>query len=421
MSKQFIITVATLLVIAVGALIAVFLVKGYTFSAKEGRLVGTGIISVTSLPDGASVYIDGHLTTATNTTVSQLQPKTYKLRIVKEGFIPWEKEVKVAEGLVSEVKATLFPALPTIYPLTVNGVAGPMLSADGQKLSFAVPFIADSHSRQKGGIWVWTMTSAPLSFARSAEPHQIVASTSTLDFSKAKMRFSPDSTQLLVTLQEDDKPGDANTRNYLLPVDRQTSVTDLKDITPQITSILKEWSDDHKTKEDILVSNIRNLDIRQIASASATLALKEATPSSIVKWSPDEAKFIIESQGSNGTILRSGKVYDLASEGLGSKQPTNRLGQGNQTSGAALTGNKQYSLPSAKAYYWLPDSKHIIIVGEDKIGVAELDGSNVAEIYAGKFDNNLVFPWPDSSRLVIMTSFATSTASQPNLFGINLK
>src|SRR3989339_841992 len=128
MSKRFIITVVTLLVIGLAAGVAILLAKGYTFSPKEKRIVGTGIITVSSQPDAASVYIDGHLTTATNATISSLTPKNYSVKIIKEGFIPWEKQISVKEELVTEVKVTLFPAIPTIYPLTFNSVLNPVLS-----------------------------------------------------------------------------------------------------------------------------------------------------------------------------------------------------------------------------------------------------------------------------------------------------
>lgn len=389
MSKRTIFTLGTLVVIGAAAAGAVLLVKGYTFSPQQGKVVGTGLISVTSVPDGASVYVDNHLTTATNTTISQLQPKTYSIKIVKEGFIPWEKQIEVKEGLVSEIKATLFPALPTIYPLTFNGVISPVLSPDGQKLAFVVPFNNDNHARQKGGVWVWTFGSQPLSFSRDAEPHQIVASTSTLDFAKATLRWTPDGKQLLVTLQEGDQTTDASKRNYLLPFDRLTSLADLRDITPMIESNLKGWEDDQKTKDEARILTIIDQKLRQIASDSATL-----------HWSPDETKFLVGGKLDDGKLkvgkLPPAKVYDVA------------------------TG-KAYDLPQALDYFWLPDSRHIILVQEDKVSVSEFDGNNVAVIYAGKFEADGVFPWSDSSRLVILTSFNTPTASKPNLFGINLK
>ena len=55
-SKRFLLTVLILIIIAVGAGIAVFFTKGYTVSPSTGTILGTGIISVTSIPDQASVF-----------------------------------------------------------------------------------------------------------------------------------------------------------------------------------------------------------------------------------------------------------------------------------------------------------------------------------------------------------------------------
>ena len=162
MSKKFIITIITLLVIAAGAGTAIFFAKGYTFSSSEKRIVGTGIITVTSEPDAASVFVDGHLTTATNATISSLPTKTYSIKVSKEGFIPWERQVEVKEGLVTDLKITLFPAIPSIYPLTFTGVAGAILSPDSSKLAYVAT------GGKKPGVWVWTMVkNQPISFARS--------------------------------------------------------------------------------------------------------------------------------------------------------------------------------------------------------------------------------------------------------------
>ena len=117
MSNKFIITIVTLLVIATAAGIAIFLAKGYTFSTKEKRIVGTGIITVTSEPDAASVFVDGHLTTATNATIASLPPKNYTVRVVKEGFIPWERMMPLFELSSGRV----IVASPFILFLPCNG------------------------------------------------------------------------------------------------------------------------------------------------------------------------------------------------------------------------------------------------------------------------------------------------------------
>lgn len=377
MSKRFIFTIITLLVIATAAGVAIFLAKGYTFSPKEKRIIGTGIITVSSQPDAASVYIDGHLTTATNATISSLSPKNYSVKIIKEGFIPWENQIGVKEGLVTEVKVVLFPAIPTIYPLTFSGVESPVLSPDGDKLSFVVPSFA---SNKKAGVWVWTMAkNQPIAFTRSSEPHQI-ATSATTDFSKAKLKWSADSKQVLATVENN---------NYLLDYDKLNS--EPRDITPILSATLNSWEEDVKNKNELRIESIKNIKIKQIASNSAVL-----------RWSPDETKFIArknavtEKELKENTLLADLKVYDLETR-------------------------VEYLLPSARSHMWLPDSRHILLVEKDAISVVDFDGTNRAVIYAGSFLDNFVFPWPDSSRLVIISSFPTPTASEPNLYGINLK
>ncbi len=364
MSKKFIITIATFLTIAIAGGIVIFFAKGYTFSTKEKRVVGTGIINITSQPDAASVFVDGHLTTATNATISSLPPKVYTVKITKEGLIPWERQVEVKEGLVSEIKVTLFPAIPTIYPLTFNGVSNPTLSSDGSKLAFIVP------SGKKSGVWVWTMANnQPISFARSSEPHQIVTNT-VADFTKATLKWSPDSKQVLVTVANN---------NYLLNADNLNS--NPNDITAILSATLKGWEDDTKARETSRIITIKDSRLKKVASSSSSL-----------KWSPDETKF-----------LSDNRVYDLVD-------------------------GRDYSVPQAKLQTWLPDSRHLVLVEDTSISIVDFDGTkeqsspaDKAVIYAGKFDDSSVFPWPDSSRLVIVSSFPTPTASEPNLYGINLK
>jgi len=361
----------TLVVIAVAAGIAIFFAKGYTFSPAEKRIVGTGILNISSEPDAASVYIDGHLTTATNTTISSLTPKKYAIRIVKEGLIPWEKQIEIKEGLVTEVKVTLYPAIPAIYPLTFTGVTNPVLSPDGGKLAYIVP-ASDSSGKtiKKAGIWVWTYTkNQPISFVRSSsEPHQIVQTATSIDFSKAALKWSADSKQVLAEI---------GGNNYLLESDRLNS--DPRDITPLLPATLKSWEEDIAAKEETRVLAVEDKALRQIASSSA-----------FMRWSPDETKFMA---GQDENKL---KVYNLEDK-------------------------KEYGLPQANSHIWMPDSRHIILVEDKTISVVDFDGTNKAIIYAGIFKDNFVFPWPDSSRLVVISSFPTPTASEPNLYGISLK
>lgn len=383
MSKRFLITLITLMVIGFAASVAIFLAKGYTFSPKEGRILGTGIISITSTPDAASVYIDGHLTTATDATISTLPPKKYKVKLTKEGFISWEKQVEVKEGLVTDLNVTLFPSIPTLFPLTYNGIKNPILSPDESMLAYIVPISTESAGvRKKAGVWVWSLEAdRPIAFTRGAEPHQ-VARTETIDYSEANLRWSSDSKQLLATV---------GNNSYLTQEGKFNE--EPKDITPILEQTLKGWDEDKKDKDSARVLNIKDLGARKVASSAA-----------ILRWSPDESKILFSEQGIvNGEESEKKdesaikfKIYDLET-------------------------NEQYDIPGANYHFWLPTSMHIVLVESSQISIVDFDGTNKAVVYAGNFEDSLVFAWPDSSRLVFISSFPTPTASTPNLYGINLK
>ena len=409
-SKRFLLTVLILIIIAVGAGVAVFFTKGYTVSPSTGTILGTGIISVTSIPDQASVFLDGRLVGATNDNIKSLPPKEYKVTVKKEGFIDWEKTVKVEQGLVADVKATLFRSIPTFYPLTYTGAENALLSPDGLKMIYIVPASEDmdATAKKKTGVWVWSMSDRPLTFNRGAEPHQIMNSIDGIDLTRAKMRWSPDSTQILLQLPD---------RNLLL---NEAGFNDPpRDITATLDPTLKQWEQLQKDKDVTRLQLIKEATLQHTASSSAVL-----------KWSPDETKFMYSTDGkSNFKVvdLLKAQTYDLFKDMAGK------------------------SLDSMNVD-WLPDSEHLIITEkltpsspvpksaamntntntesptkeENKIEAAKIyimnfDGFNKFEIYAGNIDPESVVPWPDSSRLVVVSSLPIATASKPNLYGINLK
>ena len=393
MSKQFLLTLFSLVLIGLIAGAAIFLAKGYRYQTDTGTFSGTGIISVSSLPDQASVYLDGHLTTATDDNITSLPPKIYKVRIVKEGYIPWEKDIEVKQGLVSEIKATLYRSIPTVYPVTYSGVDYALLSPDELKLMYIIPNGLEGGlaAERKSGIWVWVMsTQGGLGIGGGDVQRQILQSNG-VDYSQAKYRWSPDSSQIFVDLPD---------RKLLLETDRLNDVP--RDITANYQATLKAWDETEAQTRLTRLAQIEN-----------PLLKKTASDSAVLKWSPDETKILYSDAEGNF------KINDFALD-------------------------KEYTLPKATSYSFLPDSKHLIMVERDapsgspkpspsgnltikeqfaqtSISIIEIDGGNKAEIYYGTVEPNVIVPWPDNSRLVVISSLPTQTASQPNLYGINLK
>ncbi len=84
---------------------------GYRFDFQNKRVTRIGIIYLESRPKGATIFLNGKkIKEKTPTTIKRLFPKTYWVRIEKEGFHPWEKHLIVLPNqntLVSGI--ILFP------------------------------------------------------------------------------------------------------------------------------------------------------------------------------------------------------------------------------------------------------------------------------------------------------------------------
>src|SRR3972149_8173308 len=126
------------IVIFLLAIAAIFWTRGFKPDFKKGQIKRTGIIVASSIPTGAQVYLDDRLTSATNTNIGFLEPKTYKVKIEKDGYTTWEKEVEVKADLATEIKTLLFPLAPQIKPLTSTGAVNPSLSPDSEGLTAPV-------------------------------------------------------------------------------------------------------------------------------------------------------------------------------------------------------------------------------------------------------------------------------------------
>lgn len=426
-SKRFLLTLLIIIIIAIGAGIAVFFTKGYRVSPDTGMILGTGIISVTSVPDQASIYLDERLIGATNDNIKSLPPKDYLVTIKKEGYIPWQKTVPVEEGLVTEVKSTLFRSIPTIYPLTYSGAENALISPDGLKMVYIIPTTEgmDATTKRKTGVWVWGMSDRPLTFNRGAEPHQVTPPIDGVDFTKAKIRWSPDSTQILLQLPD---------RNLLL--DEANFNEPARDITATLEPTMRQWDTQQREK-----------DLARLQLISDGNLQKEASESAILKWSPDETKLLYSKDGKTDFKL---VVLPASADTQASTGPSLGATRAGLYEIFDVFKNVDPNALMNASISWLPDSEHIVlteritptttprptviqptnteevtkvenIIEPARIYVLTYDGSNKFEMYNGNIDPDSVVAWPDSSRLVVVSSFPTATANQPNLYGINLK
>jgi hypothetical protein len=74
--------------------------SGYRYDFREGRMTRTGVLILESKPEKVNVYINDKLEfTKTPIEGKSLTPGLYKIKVVKKGYYPWEKELEIQSNL----------------------------------------------------------------------------------------------------------------------------------------------------------------------------------------------------------------------------------------------------------------------------------------------------------------------------------
>lgn len=372
---------------------------GYRFNLNKGTpaVSGTGLLVATSVPDGAQVFINDHLTTATDNTIN-LEPGEYNVKIFKDGYFPWQKKIIVKKEVVSKADALLLPTAPKLESITNIGVSNAVIDPTKSKLAYTVA----SQSALKNGIYVLDMTLRPILTLQSASTQ--IATDTISRFSQSSLKWSPDSKQILSSF-------DLPKSDFLLSANALNS--NPQDVTATLLSVNTAWKK-LKDEKQIAFTNSLPRKLRPIISQYFN----------VLEWSDDETK-VLYTASVSGTLpiiitppligvdsapeeraLEKGKVYvyDI-------KEDRNYKILDNLS-----IKDEDLHLP----LMWFPDSKHLVYVNSGKIDIMEYNGGNQTTIYAGPFVDNFVFPWPDASKIVILTNLG-NPANNPNLYTISLK
>lgn len=409
MKKQLLLSLLVFLFLVLGTVVVILYGKGYRFGLDNGKpdLLGTGLLVATSHPNGAEVFINGHLTTATDNTIN-LPGGTYDVKIFKDGYLPWEKKMVIQKEVVSKATALLLPTAPILESLTSSGVSNPTIDPSLSRIAFTVA----SQSAKKNGIYILDISSRPILTLQSAST-QIVDDT--LDsFSKATLSWSPDGKQLLASVSATP----TSTTTYLLSTDGFNDSP--SDVTETLSSIKTAWEKD-KAEKDASRINALMSSLKQFAEEHF----------SIISWSPDETKILYEASssatlppiitppliGTNSTpeerTVEKGSIYVYDTKEDKNYKLLDSL-PGVDLSSASNEFNNQYPLA------WFADSSHLVYVHDKKIDVMEYDEGNRTTVYAGPFVDDYIFSWPSASKLVVLTDLG-NPAIPPNLYSIGLE
>lgn len=396
--RQLLTTVLAGLFILITAAAVIAYGGGHVFDFQKKTVTATGILSVASFPEKASIWIDNTLSTVTNTSLS-LSPGEYHIRIRREGYQDWEQTIQIRAGIVSTIDALLVPTSPSLRTLTASGVIRPALAPSKTKVTYitvddqATPSATvESHT----GIWMLELRTSALGWKQESKKLYTPRSTSSWPF--PQLSWAADESSIVA---------DSTTSAILLSTDLTISST--TQVSPGVLATLKtQWDEETKKKQELAIAALTQPVSELLASAAGS-----------IMFSPDETKILYEATaaatipspkhvmiGSNSTPetreIAAGKlyIYDL-------KEDRNYF----------IADTTQ--VHSIDTTIWYTDSKHIVMVENSTIYIVDYDGTNKRTVYAGPFDPDVLYVWPAGGKLVILTNF-NKPETLPNLYLLDL-
>lgn len=445
---RLIITILSGLVILLGTIVAIQYAQGYR-PGSEAIIQGTGLLSASSLPKDAQIYIDGELQNRVTDNTINLKPGEYDVEIAKLGYSSWQKRLTIFQGLVTSTNAHLFRSVPTLTPLTFSGAENITPSPDGQKIAFTV---ASPSAQLQAGLYILDLNDRPALFARGTR--LIAENPRPLDFKDAILLWSPDSQEILASFSD---------RNYLLDINRSVRSQDLAGATAQLPFILSNWEQEMTRREKQLFAALPE-EMMTIATQSAkniyfspdgqkliyTATENVSIPEGLIPPLPasntqpedrdlepggvyvydtkEDRNFLItklDPQGLESEFTKIQLVDDLTRDGLFSPTATVaaelKLQDSSSIEQTIYNFRSHYSSAPYLNYQWFPTSAHLLINRDGSIQIIEYDGTNLTTLFSGIYDPKFVYPWPNGDKLIILTNLTQNSNLPANLYTINLK
>lgn len=412
MKKTLASTIVISLIIVIGTVIAILYAQGYRITGSTGApiLQESGLLALTSKPEGASVYIDDNLTTATDDTI-YLDEGTYDVRVEKDGYFPWKKTVTIKKGVVSNFQIRLFPATPKLDPITRSGVNNPVVDPSGRLITYTV----NSGQLKNHGIYTLNMANRPINPFGSATT-QLVSDIEGI-FDSSLLTFSPSGSELLAST--------AASQKFLLAPN--ASGQDPENVTVILNQIQEDWEEQaeevYEDKIQALPSKLRPFarenftgiqlspgNEKVLYTASNSAQMPPIVTSTIPGQNPTEEDRNLQEGDIYVYDTKDDKNYLLFNVSEIDPTPT----------GTTDNIDDVLTPPAPPKFIWHPTSSNLFYVRDGKINVIEYDGTNRTTLYAGPFQNNFIYPWPDGSSLVILTNLNLPDSS-PNLYSLSLE
>ena len=106
--NKIIVTCLIIPILLLAALSIVFYAFGWRYDFRQNKLFLSSILYINSQPTNADIYLNDKLIGKTKIARQEVKPGDYNLKIIKDGFYPWETMLNVPAFSVVEVDPYLF-------------------------------------------------------------------------------------------------------------------------------------------------------------------------------------------------------------------------------------------------------------------------------------------------------------------------
>ncbi len=356
--------------------------RGYRFDLEKRSVKSTGIISATSNPKAAKIYINGQLKGVTDTNLT-LPPDNYLVEIKKDGYTSWSKKINLKGELVINVEPILFPVNPSLSPLTNLGIIKAVPTDDGDKIVVIA----------SGSAYLFDAGKKTLPFFPPLNKIVDLSLISNIaDFKNTKAIFSPDQKQVIFEFEQ---------ISYLFSL-QEENLNPL-DITLSKDTLIQAWKNEEmKNFNKILETYPKNFD--KIASDSF----------SIISFSPNETKVLYKSTKNIELPLMIQPALIATNQ-----TPEQRSIKKGKTYVYDRKEDKNFLLPSS-SLKWYSDSRHLIVEENNKIHIVDYDNTNKQTVYSGPFESSFFNPTSDG-KIIVLINLNSQVNELPDLYLVGIR
>lgn len=242
------------LIILVGTVAVYYYAQGYRVNIDDGSVRGTGVLSVESIPSKATIFVDGKERGRTPKSVPSVDEGNIKLKLTRDGYRDWTKNVSILAEKSSPVYAQMI--LTDFKEVVVREFSDPIYaqyeSKDGRYIILVTKSAEGLFSVYQYDVYVsfWDLTPNP----------ELIYTIENPDVTDINLILSPDGKMAVV----EETIGDELSSTYILHTVQNGDLVQALDLIPFYNDEYKvSWSNNSKyvlleSDKDILSINTSN-------------------------------------------------------------------------------------------------------------------------------------------------------------------